>query len=384
VGVAVVALGTEVILAATLPPSYPPQPHGLAALLGCFAGAAPVALRRIAPRLATAGLLVLTAVPLLLHQPLLAQGLTVACLGYTSAARFAPRWAVLVSLVLWVPGLVLNRLDRDLPVLYQMTGGNLLLSLVVFFVGRTAFNRRAYAAELAEGGRIAAVSQRALTEHAVADERRRIARELHDVVALLVSVRGVLATGARRALARQPGATDEALATIEATGRTALREMRRLLDVLRTEEDPLTDLDPQPDLAQVGHLVEQVREAGLPVTVRIEGHTGPLDPGVALTAYRIVQEALTNVLKHAGTAAAEVSIVVDGHALTIDVVDTGHGPPTGTRRIGHGLLGMRERVALYGGTLRTGTRAGGGFRLTATIPLDERPPAKIQISEGKL
>src|SRR5690606_11832654 len=217
----------------------------------------------------------------------------------------------------------------------------------------------------------AEANQRALAEQAVADERRRIARELHDVVAHHVSVMGVLATGARRVLTRDPAAADEALTTIEETGRTALREMRRLLTVLRTEAEPAAELAPQPGLAGIEALVEQIREAGLPVTLRINGDEAPLDPGVALTVYRIVQEALTNTLKHAGEATARVRLDVDGSCLQLEVSDTGRGPRPDGGRIGHGLLGMRERVALYGGTLRTGPRPGGGFRVSARIPLEQ-------------
>src|SRR5690606_38546233 len=146
---------------------------------------------------------------------------------------------------------------------------NLMTALVVFFVGRTVHNRRAYTAALEERARAAEANQRALAEQAVADERRRIARELHDVVAHHVSVMGVLATGARRVLTRDPAAADEALTTIEETGRTALREMRRLLTVLRTEAEPAAELAPQPGLGGIEALVEQIREAGLPVTLRI-------------------------------------------------------------------------------------------------------------------
>jgi signal transduction histidine kinase len=150
--------------------------------------------------------------------------------------------------------------------------------------------------------------------------------------------------------------------------------MRRLLDVLRTDAEPAADLTPQPGLAGIEALVEQVREAGLPVTLHVEGDPGRVEEGVSLTSYRIVQEALTNALKHAGVATAQVRVGVDGGYLTVEVEDTGRGPSPGPDRIGHGLVGMRERVALYGGTLRTGARPGGGFRVSARIPVEPAGP----------
>ncbi|MDT5035435.1 MAG: hypothetical protein QOE03_620, partial [Micromonosporaceae bacterium] len=181
----------------------------------------------------------------------------------------------------------------------------------------------------------------------------------------------VLATGTRRTLHRDPVAADEALVMIEETGRTALREMRRLLDVMRTDSEPAPgELAPQPGLAFLPTLVEQVREAGLPVTLTMDGGADTLDPGIALTIYRIVQEALTNALKHAGSATADVRLDIGAYWLTLEVTDTGRGPRPGGVIIGHGLLGMRERVTLYGGTLRTGPRPGGGFGVSARIPVD--------------
>jgi signal transduction histidine kinase len=181
---------------------------------------------------------------------------------------------------------------------------------------------------------------------------------------------GVLATGSRRMLTRDPGAADEALATIEETGRTALREMRRLLSVLRTEAEPAGELAPQPGLAGIEGLIEQIQEAGLPAVLRVDGEPGPLEPGVSLTLYRIVQEALTNALKHAGAATIEVRLDFGANDVTVEICDTGRGPQLGSAAVGHGLLGMRERVMLYGGTLRTGPRPGGGYRVHARIPIE--------------
>jgi signal transduction histidine kinase len=295
---------------------------------------------------------------------------------YTAAARLPLLRAVAAAALLWVPPAVfaLTVLDVRRPPLRMLPASyvafTVLALLVCILIGRTAHHRRAYVAALEERARDVEHRQQALTAQAVADERRRIARELHDVVAHHVSVMGVLATGSRRALHRDPGAADEALATIEETGRTALREMRRLLDVLRTDQEPAGELAPQPGLAHLAGLVEQVREAGLPVTLTIEGDAGALDSGVALTIYRIVQEALTNALKHAGSATAEVRLDIGAYWLTLEVCDTGRGPRLTGGRVGHGLLGMRERVMLYGGTLGTGPRPGGGFRVSARIPVD--------------
>ena len=252
-----------------------------------------------------------------------------------------------------------------------------VLALTSLFIGRLVHNRRALVEALRTRAEAAEANQQALAAQAVSDERRRIARELHDVVAHHVSVMGVMATGARRVLANDPHRAEEALATIEDTGRTALREMRRLLDVLRTSDEEDAELTPQPGLGAVQTLVEQVRDAGLPVRLLIEGVEVPLDPGVALSVYRIVQEALTNTLKHGGRARAEVRIKYTGDQLHVEVFDDGRGPRLTPRapgdRVGHGLVGMRERIALYGGTLRTGPRPGGGFRVYAKIPIDTPP-----------
>jgi signal transduction histidine kinase len=241
---------------------------------------------------------------------------------------------------------------------------------VCFFIGRTVCTRRAYTTALEQRATAAEENREASAREAVLEERRRIARELHDVVAHHISVMGVLATGARRTLSRDPEAADEALATIEATGRTTLREMRRLLDVLRRDDETDAALQPQPGVAGLEALVAQVREAGLAVRLTVVGDPRPLDPGVDLTIFRIVQEGLTNALKHAGPASAEVRVEFRGDRLALEVIDDGRGTSGRNGHTGHGLVGMRERVSLYGGTLRTGPRTGGGYAVTANIPLD--------------
>jgi len=246
---------------------------------------------------------------------------------------------------------------------------NMVMMVVIFLLGRTIRARREAAAALAERAAAAEAGRQAHAEQAVAEERRRIARELHDVVAHHVSVIGVMATGAKRVLKIDPESAEQALGTIEQTSRTTLRELRRLLFLLRVETDADTQLSPQPGLEGIRSLIDQVRDAGLPASLRVEGEPLELDPGVALTAYRIVQEALTNTLKHAGQATAEVRMIFDPQLLTIEVFDTGSGPK-GSDSPGHGLVGMRERVAVYGGSLRTGPRPGGGFRVYAKIPVE--------------
>ncbi len=190
--------------------------------------------------------------------------------------------------------------------------GSILTIAVAYSFGRNVRTRRAYTAALEDRAAHAEAEREAMTERAVADERRRLARELHDVVAHHVSVMGVLAAGARRSLGRADAAerAEDTLNTIENTARTTLRELRRLLDVLREDEEEPSGKPPapQPCLETLSALVQQVREAGLPVEVTVEGAAVPLPPGVDLSAYRIVQEALTNSLRHGGPSRANVYV----------------------------------------------------------------------------
>jgi signal transduction histidine kinase len=203
---------------------------------------------------------------------------------------------------------------------------------------------------------------------AVAEERARIARELHDVVGHAVSVMTVQASGVRRLLKPEQEREREALEIVEQTGREALAEMRRLVGVLRRPEEAPA-LAPQPSLQYVERLVDQARDAGLPVHVEIEGEPKELPAGVDLTAYRLVQEALTNTVKHAGATRADVVIRYGDGVVELLVSDDGRGFSDGKAESGgHGLVGMRERVAVYGGELEAGPVAGGGYRLRARLP----------------
>jgi signal transduction histidine kinase len=204
---------------------------------------------------------------------------------------------------------------------------------------------------------------------AVAEERARIARELHDVVGHAVSVMTVQASGVRRLLRPDQEREREALQVVEQTGREALAEMRRLVGVLRRPEEAPA-LAPQPSLEHVGRLVDQARESGLPVELRIEGEVTQLPASVDLTAYRLVQEGLTNAIKHANATRAEVVVRYGEGEVELVVSDDGSGTPDGeVESGGHGLVGMRERVAVYGGQLEAGPRPNGGYALRARLPL---------------
>ena len=208
---------------------------------------------------------------------------------------------------------------------------------------------------------------------AVAGERATIARELHDVIAHSVSVMTVQAGAARLLLDEDPPRARESLVAVEETGRQALAEMRRLLGILRGDEHE-TRLAPQPGIADLDALVEQVRTAGLPVDVVVDGEPKPLPPGIDLAAYRVVQEALTNALKHAGAARAQVSIRYGPTAVEVAVTNNGQGARANGGGGGHGLIGMRERVTLYGGEFEAGPRRGGGYAVRASLPLETAAP----------
>lgn len=245
----------------------------------------------------------------------------------------------------------------------------IVVSGVAMLIARRAIRDRQLLADaLAARAELLEREQDLRAHEAVAEERARIARELHDLVAHNVSVMVVQAGAERHALGEDQRSTRDALTTIENAGRQALVEARRLLGVLRRDGDR-EDLAPQPSIDQIDFLVEQVQRAGLPVRLTIEGEQVPLPAGLDLCAYRIVQEGLTNALKHAGPAQAEVVLRYAPQALAVEVRDDGRGqsPLNGTP--GHGLIGMRERVALYNGEIETGVREGGGFEIRARLPL---------------
>ena len=241
-----------------------------------------------------------------------------------------------------------------------------------WFIGDGYRIRRGQYIQLEERARRLEIAGDELARHAVAEERRVIARELHDVVAHNVSVIVAEAGAARRISEAQPVQALATLEPIERSGREALVEMRRLMGFLRTPSERPSHA-PQPGLQDLDALIEQSRLAGLPIRLTIEGRPRPISPGLDLSAYRIVQEALTNALKHADPAHVEVVVRYEADRLLLVVDDDGVGPsrrradPT---RPGYGHLGMRERVALFGGRLQVGARPGGGFRVRASLPID--------------
>jgi signal transduction histidine kinase len=246
----------------------------------------------------------------------------------------------------------------------------LILTLAWFF-GVALGTRTEQARELQVRVEAAERERAVAADRATAEERARIARELHDVVAHSVSVMVVQASGVRRLLKDDQHRERDALLSVEQIGRQALTEMRRMLGVMRTGEEQPAALAPQPGLAHLERLIAQVEEAGLPVTLRVEGERPDLPPGVDLSAYRIVQEGLTNALKHAKGAHAEVVVrYVDGK-VSLEIADDGVDSVNGNTD-GHGLVGMRERVAVYGGKLEAGPRDGGGFVLRAELPVEAR------------
>jgi signal transduction histidine kinase len=235
-----------------------------------------------------------------------------------------------------------------------------IVTLAVMLLIRRVLGDRERRLALAERERDIAARE------AVVDERARIARELHDAIAHNVSMM-VVQAGAERSTLAEDSTTKEVLETVEHIGRSALTEMRRLVGMLRSDaDDPLS---PQPGLDDLPRLVTQVREAGLPVELTVEGEPSELPVGLDLSAYRIVQEALTNALKHAGEARATVRVVYGADSLELEITDDGAGAPVPASSGGHGLVGMRERVALYGGRFEASRRATGGFAVRVALPI---------------
>ncbi|MGJ5754212.1 signal transduction histidine kinase [Streptomyces puniciscabiei] len=364
--------------------SLRPGPHHMSLAAGMAVSAvlcAVVALRRRFPEPMLLVALAAGLAQLVLDVETTAADFALLVITYTVAAigaRWASRLALAASLVAatlaqlrWPAGHS-SLLGQTAIVVFQTVPFAL-----AWVLGDSMRTRRAYFAQLEERAARLEKEREAQSKVAVAAERARIARELHDVVAHNVSVMVVQADGAAYVLDAAPDQAKKALETISSTGRQALAEMRRLLGVLRTgEHQESGEYVPQPDVDQIDELIEQCRSSGLPVDFKVEGTPRPLPSGVELTAYRIVQEALTNTRKHGGpNAGASVRLVYFDDGLGLLVEDDGKGAPHelyeegGADGQGHGLIGMRERVGMVGGTLDAGPRPGGGFRISALLPL---------------
>ncbi|MEU9483931.1 sensor histidine kinase [Streptomyces decoyicus] len=306
-------------------------------------------------------------------------------IAYTVAsAPTVPRWASSCALAGALLGPALSAVRFNDAFGGRTIGQSVFVTVLLtvpfvlaWVLGDSMRTRRAYWAQLEERAARLEKEREAQSRIAVAAERARIARELHDVVAHNVSVMVVQADGAAYVLDAAPEQTRQALETISGTGRQALAEMRRLLGVLRTGEQPESgEYVPQPGVEQLSDLMEQVRGAGLQVDFQVEGEPRELPSSVELTAYRIVQEALTNTRKHGGPdVGATVRLAYKEDDLDLLVEDNGRGAQRelyeegGADGLGHGLIGMRERVGMVGGTLAAGPRPGGGFRVSAVLPL---------------
>lgn len=335
----------------------------------------PIALRRYRP-LAVLAVTVAAQVLLLVFSSQVQVPLGVIVALYTVASRCER--PVSIQAATWVAlpitlGVVVNtgpHVQRIIP--------KLALFAIAWVVGDNVRTRRAYLAELVARAERLEREREEKAERAVGEERARIARELHDVIAHNVSVMVVQASAGEEVFDINPDRARESLSAVASTGRAALAELRRLLGIIRAEEDheAVDSYTPQPGIERLGELVRQVRETGLEVELSVLGKPCEMPEAVGLCAYRIVQEALTNTLKHAHASAAQVTVRYVGDALELQVLDDGRATPpvngNGTTS-GHGLIGMRERVALFGGELTARRRPEEGYEVRARIPLAEWP-----------
>jgi len=293
-----------------------------------------------------------------------------------SVAAYGRRWVSLAGLAVAELGLAAVWFT---PAMLERSTFLLFMGViaVAWVLGHFVGDRQVYAAQLEERTAELERAREELARQAVTEERLRLARELHDVVAHAMSVIAVQSGVGTHVADSQPEEVGKALAAIEATSRGALEELRRLLGVLRQDNESQASLTPVPGLANLDSLLAEVGKAGLAVRLRVEGTPLQLPAGVDLSAYRIVQEALTNVVKHAGPAHAQVTIGYRDQEVTVEVTDDGRGavPPASDGRMGagHGLIGMRERVQAFSGDLEVGPCPGGGFRVAARLPL---PPGR--------
>ncbi len=290
---------------------------------------------------------------------------------YSVASLMDTRWGITAA-VLTAAGITIYfTTDRGDPGVTQALGTYVTYA-AGWGLGIYTRSRREYTDVVEERSRLLEREREVRAREAVAEERATIARELHDVVGHALNLVVIQAGGAQRVIDSKPEVARESLASIESAGRQALTDMERMLGILRAADESDDTLSPQPGLDQVESLAAQVSEAGLPVKVTVDGTRTALPSSIDLSAYRIIQEALTNSLKHAGEAHAHVAIHYGPDSLDLEITDDGRGDSSqaaSNGEGGRGLIGMKERVALYGGELNVGPRAEGGFRVHARLPL---------------
>lgn len=274
-------------------------------------------------------------------------------------------WAGALLLASWIDIVVIE--SADFGVLSDLAFTTVVAVGAPYLAGAALRDRRERTETLERLNRELEEQRQYEAARAVGDERARIAREIHDVVAHSVSLMVVQAGAARRLLDAEPDRSREALLAVESVGREAVHELRRVVGLLRSGPDD--ELAPQPGIDQIGTLVERAVASGLDASLTVAGVPRPAHPGLELAAYRVVQEALTNTVKHAAASRAGVELAWEEDSLLIRVVDDGRGGSAGPPENGHGLLGMRERVTAYGGALRAGRHPGGGFEVEARLPL---------------
>ena len=304
-------------------------------------------------------------------------------LAVYSLAAYGERRLAILGVAVWTCLLTVNLAlfvaatwpEVALGDLYDVFNDYVLLA-AAWILGDGVRQRRAHAAELEDRAARLEREREEKARRAAIQERLRIARELHDVVAHSLSVIGVQAGAARLVLDADPGPTRarEAVASIEATANRAMAEMRRALGILRDGEGPGAALAPLPGLGQLPALLDQLQAAGLPVELTVKGSRRPLATSIDLSLYRIVQEALTNALKHAGAARAEVVVCYGTHDILVEVTDDGRGALSAASAHGTGTIGMRERVALFGGELQVGPRPNGGYVVRVRLPISADEP----------
>jgi signal transduction histidine kinase len=330
----------------------------------------PLVLRRRAPLAAFVAISLVAFLQWLLIDGVFTADLALIVAFYAVAAHEPRRWGLAAAAAMLELGVLLAA--------FKYTGDSTLASFVTlsaFVVAAGALGvymrtRRQHVAALQERADQLERERDQQARLATAAERARIAREMHDVVAHNLSVMIALADGARLTAAQDPGKAERAMGAVSSTGREALEEMRRLLGVLRDDEQADALLAPQPGIAALDGLLEQVRGAGLATRLTRTGTPAPVGPGTQLALYRLVQEALTNTLKHArGASSAEVRLHYGAGDLSLEVIDDGAPAAAPARNGGHGLAGMRERAAAYGGAVEAGPRRDGGWRVRARIPL---------------